>query len=54
MPEQFKCHLGRKCLVHGFNETASRLLVNRAFELIVTGNFTTPELVELRRVSNGK
>lgn len=54
MQQEFKCHLGRKCLVHGFNETASRLLVNRAFDLIVSGNFTTWELVELRRASNGK
>lgn len=54
MRREPKCHLGRGCLIHGFQEPAAQLLVNRAFQLMCEKNYTPAELVELRRVSNGK
>lgn len=49
-----KCPRGNKCLVHGFSDTASRLLVKRAFDLFVLESFTTDELLKLRAVAHGK
>lgn len=49
-----KCHRGNKCIVHGFHETASKLLVKRAFDLMAVQIFTPEEMLSLRQVANGK
>jgi hypothetical protein len=48
-----KCK-NRRCLVHGFGETASRLLVKRAFDLMIEKSFSEDELRMLWQVVNGK
>jgi hypothetical protein len=48
------CSLGKKCLVHGFKPVASKLLVSRAFSLIVDQNFTIEEQRFFWSVAHGK
>lgn len=49
-----KCAMGNRCIVHGFKETASRLLVARAFQKIVDVNFTIDEQRYFWSVAHGK
>lgn len=49
-----QCELGKHCLVHGFSDKASELLVKRAFSLIVDRNFTVDEQRFFWSVAHGK
>lgn len=48
-----KCAWGPRCLVHSFEIEASKLLVRRAFELMVDANFTEDELKHFWSVAHG-